>query len=170
MVQEVSRSYAYPKEPADLASFFLDQVEQHAISRRSKSIAPIVLLCSETKQRCIDGRPFFKHEEGKRMLVSFSKAMASDMKAIASVFISETWLSMLSGKAAQKALEGSFMLPSEDPNRIEALICVAEYRGKAAELKQSRIVRNSQGEIVCFKPFLMQGASSVTGFFTGILG
>lgn len=170
-VSRVARKYDLPRDSKALAGHYLGIAEGFLLAERGKvQFPPCFMLFSETQEISLDASELVTTGDEKDVLVSLARMVAKEVKAVASVFLSEVWLSVTTQKEYEEALgRGREILPSQRPDRQECLMAAAEYAGMKPEISLSVIVRNSMGEAISFKPSLVQGVS-FAGRFAGILG
>lgn len=162
--------YEFPRDSQGLARHHLNVAEEFLLNQKGEQFAPCFILFTEELELVIDGRHFMEDGGARDVLVALAKKVAKKIGAIASVFMSEVWLTLATREETEQFLkDGKEMTrPSLHPDKIECMMAVGEYAGMKTHVATSSMVRDSAGAIISFKPVFLDG-TTMDGRFSGIL-
>lgn len=106
----------------------------------------------------------FSDNEEKIQLVRMCKVLAFALEADAVFFISESWISRNENSNLK-------VMPSEDPQRIEALFVSLWIKDIGGRLIMSEMKRDSRGDLTKIEPLAAdKGVDSIGGLFINLCG
>lgn len=162
--------YTHPRDSMGIARIYLDKAEEFLMVHKESQIPPAFILFSENEALTLDGRFLMESGDDKDVFAFLAKKMAKEVGAIASVFTSEIWFAKATPEEQERMRNGGeHMKPSQNPDRVEGVMVVGEYKGTKPAMAGSSIVRDTNGLVMTFKPFLMPAGMEFEGRFAGII-
>lgn len=150
----------------DLTMRLLDRAEALTLKRlkREGELMPGALLCAKGRGSVVVELPWRSADE-KVALLDLLKAWMATASVDAYAIWAEAWLSIRKTESESVDIGAAMnpeVMPSQDPDRIDAVVIVAALKGKQAAARLWEIKKDAKGRVTRLEP--------VNGGDTGMFG